>query len=228
MSTEMEHTNEQNLYTERYLLGGLTADEKAAFEEHFFNCTACGADVVAAARMFAAGRRVVRAEARAPAPNVIRPDPPAWRRWFPATAAASLLSAFLGWFGAVQQMAPRAVTAAKPPAIELAASEIEIDTSDERGPGDTTPPLSTSDGPGVVNVNIPPHDDAESYFLTVRNGAGQTAFSRAISRPQAENYLKLVVPRDLPRGNYHIVIEGVRKGGIRFPITEEPFTVGER
>lgn len=222
MSTEMEHTNEQNLYTERYLLGGLSTEEQQAFEEHFFDCQICGEDVFAASRMLAVRGRVGKAEAEQPS-NVI----PMWQRWVPQAAAASIISASLGWFGAVQYLGPRAAAVQEPPALELISSQFELRTSEERGPEERSPQAVDSEKT-IIDFLIPGREDAESYVVTLRNPAGKSIFSTPVERSKSAEYQHLVVRRALPRGNYLIVIEGVRKGGKRFPITDIPFEVGER
>jgi hypothetical protein len=226
MSTEMEHSNEQNLYTERYLQGELSAEEQDAFEEHFFNCQTCGDDVFTAARMMAVRRDVAEAERKAAA-NVLRPDVPRWRHPFLQTVAASIVSAFLGAYGAVQYLAPRA-SQVPLPAIELVTAQGEIAMGEERGPEAAAKTIDPSKGPASVSVLIPSRDDAESYVISVRDSAGKDVFSAPVSRTNAQNYQELVVRRELPRGNYRVVIEGVRKGGIRFSIDESPLVVGER
>ena len=44
---------------ERYFLGELSPEERDAFEEHYFTCTECAAEVCAGARFRANARRVL-------------------------------------------------------------------------------------------------------------------------------------------------------------------------
>src|ERR1700679_54074 len=78
--------------TERYLLGELSPEVRAEFEEHYFDCPDCGLDVRAAA-LFVEQSKVVLAEEPEPAaarPPVTGPAPakPGWFAWFsPALGA---------------------------------------------------------------------------------------------------------------------------------------------
>jgi len=47
---------------ERYLLGELPADQREAFEEHFFECPECGEDLITAAIFVANARAVLKEE----------------------------------------------------------------------------------------------------------------------------------------------------------------------
>lgn len=216
----MEHTNEENLYSERYLLGELSAEEQEAFEEHFFNCQTCGEDVFTVARMLAVRERIAKS-------NLIAPPRSTWRRWVPQAAAASILSASLGWWAAVQYVGSRAAAVQPPPAMQLTSNVVEVHTSEERGRADTSPKAVEISDVTIIPFTIPARDDAERYVVTVYDPAGTSILSKSVDRPEAAKYQNLVVYRALPRGNYRIVIEGVRKGGIRFLITDAHFVVGE-
>ena len=43
---------------ERYLLGEMTEDQRAIFEEHYFDCPVCAVDVTDGTRMMMAGQLV--------------------------------------------------------------------------------------------------------------------------------------------------------------------------
>ncbi len=54
------HTAAESQSVERYLLGQMSAEERDAFEEHYFTCAECAEDVRAAAQFRANARTVLR------------------------------------------------------------------------------------------------------------------------------------------------------------------------
>ncbi len=103
----MEHTQAVHIgATERYLLGELVEDECAAFEEHYFSCPECAADVRAAAALAQRARELLRDEESRSWAAPARPfagraatRPRGLAGWFfplPLGAAAALLLAVLG------------------------------------------------------------------------------------------------------------------------------------
>src|SRR5580693_3233799 len=98
----MEHEQSvQNLAVEGYLLGQMTAEEREAFENHYFDCAVCAEDLRAASRFMREARAVFAAESRTPAPMQSVPDRRAWswtgwlRPQF-ALAAIAVLGIFSG------------------------------------------------------------------------------------------------------------------------------------
>jgi hypothetical protein len=83
--TNMDHNEAVRLQAaEKYLLGELPKEQHAAFEEHYFDCSACAEEMKATAAFMKSSRQVVREEA----PQTIDE-----KRLAPATQASG------GWFG---------------------------------------------------------------------------------------------------------------------------------
>jgi hypothetical protein len=207
----MEHTDARNTNaTERYLLEEMPAVERDAFEEHFFDCSECSADVRDGARMMAAGRQVAAEGA-----TVHRID--GWRGWLPKAVAVSALFATLGYYGGAMR-----------PALPMVAEvqTYQIATEAERSSGAATLVIPAGEL-AAIDFDIPPADDATSYVVRVEDAAGKTMFETIKSLEEAANPISLSL-RALPRGSYRVVIEGVRKGGNRFPVSNSVFQVGER
>src|SRR5688572_10799645 len=91
-----------------YLLGDLSAAERDAFEEHYFDCRVCGETIRAGAAMFAAGREVA-----ANAPEVRRFRP---LKWAASGAAAAALAMVVGYQSVI---IPRVQSLAAPPVMEV-------------------------------------------------------------------------------------------------------------
>jgi hypothetical protein len=213
----MDHNNAKKTQaTERYLLDEMAADERDAFEEHFFDCSECAQDVKDGASMMASARAVIRDDS-----NVVAfPPKRGWKGWLPQAAAAAVISGLVAGYGAMQFSAPRAATGVM--------DSYELDLGENRGPADPVPQNRYPAGqPFILNFYITPHDDAASYSVRVRGRDGRIDLTEPVSRERAEKPVSLVLPA-LPRGSYDAVIEGVRKDGNRFPITTTSFTtVGE-
>lgn len=213
----MEHHEAHDTQaTERYLLGEMNDAERDLFEAHFFDCPECAADVRAGMTLMAAGRDVTQQDAKV---RRFEPNPkPGWRAWFPQAAAAAVIFAILGWLGGTRMNAPAAG------GVQLVQRAIDLETGLERGP--EAPPPAKLRANEVVRASffVPPHDDAASYLVSVRNHAGRELSSNPVTRQQAAEPVELVL-RALPRGSYLVVIEGVRKDGNRFSIAEIPFDV---
>ncbi|HYI11851.1 MAG TPA: hypothetical protein VEK57_22535 [Thermoanaerobaculia bacterium] len=204
-----------NHSVERYLLGEMLEDEQGIFEEHYFDCRICAADVTDGTRMMMAGR-VVAAEDVQPS-NVI-PMRGSRFRWFPSAAAASLIFGLLGG-GAGYRLAQ--VRHEHP--TEL-VRVVRIDTGVFRAgtPGDV-PTVRAGD---ELRFDVEPDDNALQYAARITCG-GKLQSRHGISREMAADAISLRLG-ELPAGRCELVIEGVREDGNRFAITSSPFNVGER
>jgi hypothetical protein len=205
----MEHTDaiESNA-AERYLLGEMSDDEQASFEQHYFDCRVCAADVTDGTRVMMAGRVVAAEEARTS--NVV-PMPVRRFQWLPAAAAASLIFGLLGT-GIGYRAASRQPTAL------VRVVPIETGVSRAATP-DEIPTVRAGD---LLRFDIEPHDEAVRYFAVVACG-GKNQSTDEISREVAAEAVSLQLGQ-LPAGRCELVIEGVRKDGNRFEITRSPFT----
>jgi hypothetical protein len=198
----------------RYLLREMSEDEQGIFEEHYFDCPVCAADVTAGTRMMIAGKGVA---AEDPQTWNVVPVRVHWFQWFPAAAAASLvlplLGGGIGYRLAMQQHAP----------TELVRVVI-LDTGISRAgtPAEIPTVLPGDD----LRFDVVPSDDAVRYAAVVSCG-GTTQSTQGISREMAADAVTLRLG-ELPAGRCELVIQGVRKDGKRFWITSSPFKVGER
>lgn len=199
---------------ERYLIGEMTDDEREIFEEHYFDCPVCAADVTDGTRMMVAGR-VVAAE-----------DPRTWNvvsmpkrfQWLPAAAAASLAFTLLGgqagYLIAMRQQ--------HNPTELVRVARLETGVSRAGTPAEI-PVVRPGD---ELRFDVEPSDGAVSYAAVVTCG-GKTESTHGISREMAADAVSLRLG-ELPAGRCELVIQGVRKDGKRFRITSSPFKVGER
>ena len=134
----MEHLEAVKLNAaEKYLLGELPAEERDAFEEHYFVCAECATDVKAGAAFIDNAREAMR---RAPVNEVVAAPTPAggwgWLGWFRpgyAMAAVALLVAVIGYQNLVTIPKMRNETD-----VAQALPTFSLVTSGTRGEGDAT------------------------------------------------------------------------------------------
>lgn len=217
----MEHADAiATTAAERYLMNELSDVDRDAFEEHFFECAACATDIREGSRLMIAGRMVARQEqgAETPRGNVVQmPDRRRWTAWLPQAAAATLLIGILAYQNAVTIPSLRRGSIAIP-------TQHQFSPSDTRAAGETQPVTTLRAGePSVLWVEVPPREVA-SYSLEVRDSAGKTLASRAVSRDDSIEPIPLLID-SLPTGNYSVVIEGVDEQSTRSEITQHAFRV---
>jgi hypothetical protein len=188
---------------ERYTLDEMTsAEERNAFEEHYFECEACWA-AVKRATDFADHARVAL---RKPIPA------PKWRYRWPATAAAAAIVVAVG-LGPVRTFVASQSQEGLYETVYITA-DIAREASKNDLPADTTVAISV-DGFAV--------EDAASYRMVLRGP--DVVRTREVSPKQAT---RLVTWRlsPLPPGHYELVIESVDRGGKRVEICKQPINVG--
>lgn len=212
----MEHEDAiKTSATERYLLGQMVEDERAIFEEHYFDCRVCAADITEGTRLMVVGREVVQEPVQTS--NVVQ-----FRRrfeWAPAAAAASLIFGLLG-----TGIGYRVAQEQYRPATVLVQPPIRIATGVSRaGTVETVPDVHTGD---ELQFDVVPRDDAASYDAVILCG-GEFQSRTSISREMAEDAITLRIG-ELPAGRCELVIESVRKDGNRSEVTKSPFEVGGR
>jgi hypothetical protein len=214
----MEHEDAiRTSAVERYLLDQMVEDEQAIFEEHYFDCRVCAADITDGARLLAVGRVVVEQDAHAT--NVI-PIRHNWFEWMPTAAAASLVFGLLGT-GIGYQTAR--MQHQRPSETEL-VRPVLIDTSVLRA--GSSPEVPTVRAGDELKFDVRPHEDAVSYAAVITCG-GKIQSRLGISREMAADAIPLRLG-ELPADRCELVIEGVRKDGKRFEITRNPLQVVER
>lgn len=135
----MEHTHAVTIgATERYLLGELDEQECAAFEEHYFSCAECAADVRAAAAVADGAALLLRDEAAPSAaerrPGRVLRGPVSWFWPMPMGAAAALLLACVGlaWQGLALRDAPESTYSVMLGSMRAAEDLVEIPSGIQR------------------------------------------------------------------------------------------------
>jgi anti-sigma factor RsiW len=197
---------------ERYLLGELAEDARANFEDHFFDCAICAADLKSGA-MFVEALRTEPLPTTSPKRGihvVAKRAPSAWLRpWLvPALAASLLVIAYQNVV--VLPGMRRATTTAQSPALMSNVVLANIDSRGSNIPRLTAP----AHGAFVVSVDIPTKADDTSYICSLYNASGERLWQMPVPAQQAENTVFLRVPTDKAvSGQNELRVLGVPSSG---------------
>jgi hypothetical protein len=178
---------------ERYLLGELAQDVRARFEEHFFDCAICAADLKTGA-LFVDALRADRQPAGSSTPDlriVPKRTAPWLRPWLaPALAASLLVVAYQNIL--VLPAMRRAANVAQTPAV---MNNVVLANIDARG-GDIPKVVAPALGSFLLSVDIPSKGDYASYICLLYNASGERLWQMPITVQQVENTVSLRVPTD--------------------------------
>jgi hypothetical protein len=206
----MEHTQAMtDEVAERYLLGELTEPEAEAFEEHFFECHLCAADVRDGSLMMKAGRKVVI------------DDKNYWKKVWLGVAAAALLVIGIG----LDVIRPPAPDDVKHPPV---SRDFQLYLGDARRGGVADEKVIPAGyDRALLNVDVASPIPYPRYVLTVHDARGQQiGKSETVTAAKTEEPVPLtLLLRDLPAGSYGVVIEGVREDGKRSKVTTLSFEI---
>ncbi len=212
----MEHTEAVNIgATERYLLGELADDECQAFEEHYFSCAECAADVRAAAALAEDAAVLLRDEPRATtlAPRALAAPGPARRRplalfWpMPLGAAAAFVLAFTGlaWQTLTTRDLRRELAEATAPQPASSAF-LSASRSEEQS-------VWVERGERWVNLTLtPPSVGGRLAFYRYRLTHGDTTLRTWVQKAAGPGEeLRVNLPlRDAQSGSYVLALDGLQ------------------
>lgn len=217
--------------TERYLLNELDPQVRDEFEEHYFDCPDCAADVHAGALFVEQSKialefeqskaslsaRPAKLPAQAPVP--VRPSA-AWFGWLRPVFVVPVLATLLVVIG-YQDRANRILQQAANSPQVLAEAVVNLGV---RG----TEPVSVPAHAGQafeLSLNVPPESRFSSYKLDLYNSQGKLEWSHTIPA-SGSGTLSLYVPGSDPGSDHRpgtLAVHGVTAGGEsedlgRFPI----------
>ncbi len=209
----MEHQEAIETHAaEGYLLGDLTAAEHEAFEEHFFDCDTCFADIRDGATVVAAAR----ADARAETPVPVR----GWQyKLVPTLAAAASIAVAFTTVGyqQVAVVAPLRAQLAEERKPRIAPLYL---LSESR----KAEQVVNVDGrsPFVLEFVIPPDIDSPPYTCKIVDARGKVRVAVPVTAEQASDSVDLHMPPALlAPGNHSLIVTGT--GGVS--VFEKSFTV---
>lgn len=186
---------------EGYLLGDLSTAERDAFEEHYFDCDTCFADVRDGATVVAGARAAARDVKRG------------YASFFPAFAAAASVAVAVLGTAVYQQLAVigplRAQVSKNGAAL---AKERQAHVLPVKAIGDARAELKVIENgraPFVLEFTIFSSNPSSQYNYKVADAHGKTWLGGPVSAEQTKQPVDLYVPGGvLPPGDYSLIVTG--------------------
>jgi hypothetical protein len=201
---------------EKYLLGELTAEQRDRFEEHFFGCLECAADIRSGAVLIDNARHVLKQEAETQ--KVLVPSQPnrGWFGWLEPTwglAAAVVLVGVLSYQNLVTIPALKH-RAEQPEAL----TSYSFVTAGSRA-GGATVIRAPQDRPFGVYIDIPASNSFPYYTVDIQTESGARPVQVRVSAEQAKDTVQILVPGGaLKSGKATLIIDG--HADLKSPATE--------
>lgn len=209
---------------EKYLLGELTIEQRDQFEEHFFGCAECAADVRSGAALVDNARHVLKHE---PAQTVLAPSRGnrGWFGWLqPAwgfAVALIALAAILSYQNLVT--IPSLKHAAEQPQALASFSLLSVGS---RGAGPTTISVPKN-RPFGLYIDVPARESFPYYTVEIRSESGTSRVRVQVSAEQAKDTVQILVPAGaLEFGNATLIIQGhADQNGPATEVARYPFSI---
>jgi len=193
---------------ERYILEEFPAEERAAFEEHFFDCPEC-AEEVRSATIFAANAAAVLRDERAKESGRLarRASQPRWRFWVLA-ASGALNVALLVSFGVDRFGSQRSGASMEPQFYSTVAV-----TSASRG-NQAAAAITKGAQFFGMRFDLMPGQHFESFEYQILDAKGAVRSAKSLPSPGGDvSELQLSVPvQELAPGEYVVVLHGGQAG----------------
>ncbi|HEY2322183.1 MAG TPA: zf-HC2 domain-containing protein [Thermoanaerobaculia bacterium] len=195
----MEHTEAiDTMAAERYLLEEMTPEDRDAFEEHFFGCGECAADVRDGAMVRAAVRTQKANRTRQPRRNV--------REWLTAAAIVGVIAGV----PAIQNIGLRGQLArARTPHV---VKSFQLTTAESRGAEARPVPVDAGGQPFTLYFEIPPQPKAQRYLVEARDASGRICAKDVVTAAAAGEGQYLSFPGGLSPGRYSLEVHAEPAG----------------
>ncbi|MGB2635840.1 MAG: zf-HC2 domain-containing protein [Candidatus Acidiferrum sp.] len=207
----MDHTEVVRLQAvEKYMLGELSPELRDQFEEHYFDCPTCAADVTALHTFMATSRTILKEEAVTQlAPRERQTERQGWFHWLrPAVAlpAMAALAAVIV-FQAVVTIPGLKQRAASQSVAQVYESSFRVQGA-TRGEGSSKVTVSPNQS-FALDFDFTPQQSFRSYKGMLIDPSGNTILTFGVPGSAANKELHLAVPGDkIHPGNYELVFIG--------------------
>lgn len=218
-----------SMAVERYVLNEMTATDRQAFEEHYFNCPECLEAITYASDFLEVGREYVQDDAKTqPAPVPI----PAWYKrifsssWWSSPVPAFAAAVFLALFGLSIYQGVELAQARKSvntPHVVAASVFLPLTARGSRGDSRAAELPTVTVNPNqafTLDLDLPQHDQYPAYegeIVSQSGSAGMTSFALPTENLNQGSRLEIAVPPTLPQGAYQLVIRGIKDGAKEKP-----------
>lgn len=206
----MDHNEAVRLQAvEKYVLGELPQNLRDEYEEHFFDCVECAADVKAAAAFVDISREVLRTEREKLAEKKVAPAQSGWLRWFRPAVAVPVFAVLLLIIGYESFVAI-------PNAKDQAASgnaQVLFNSYPLRGvntAGEEGRTLSIRSGEAfLLSFDFVPTQSFDSYICQLEDAQGNLVLRAKIAGGNANQEAHLPIPAGMLRpGKYVLAFYG--------------------
>lgn len=219
---------------EKYVLRELSDDLRDAYEEHFFDCTACAADLQSAMIFAEAARDVFEQEEPHPATAAKKHSESLWSRWLRPIVAVPVFAALLLLVGYQNLVTiPRAkhegaqaeptgmaqIGMARTGAVQTGVAQTGVAEAfassfrllgSTRGEAATTVVAVHAKDSFALDFDFTPTQTFASYSGALVDDAGRTVLQVALPGDLANKEVHVMVPGGLLHaGRYVLVINGV-------------------
>ena len=198
----------QSRAVEKYLLGEMLPPERDEFEEHFFDCPECAADLRATAAFIDTAKQELKDISRSMAqPQPVKRSPfiLSWKPAFAwgALAASLLVTAYQNIL--VFPHLTNEIAQLKAPEV---LPSLSLVSGNSRG-GETSSMTVTNAKPFLLLVDIPTQDRFMSYTCSLYSPSGSLAWQVQISAQEAKDTVSIRVPEvEKAPGRYTLIVRG--------------------
>ena len=207
----MDHLEAKRLHAaEKYVLGELSADQRDAYEEHYFDCAECAEDVKATLTFVTAGREVFREEPAPVAPKELAPRS-RWTSWFRpmiAIPAMAVLLLAIGYYSRTSKPQIGVITA--PGQTILSSPSFGLRGGDRLENEKTVVQVHGNDSVQLHFDFVPSQvQNFSSYTGELRDSASRVLLQFDIPPDRVNKEVNLIVPSGLLRpGDYTLTVFG--------------------
>jgi Putative zinc-finger len=176
---------------EKYLLGEMSPVERDAFEEHFFDCPECAADLRATASFLDTAKR---------SRFVLQWPVLAWA----ALAASLLVTAYQNIV--VYPHLTREIAQLSAPEV---LPSLSLVNGNSRGGGEASAVTVSKAKPFLLLVDVPTQDRFMGYTCSLYSPSGSLAWQVEVSAQEAKDTVSIRVPGvEKVSGTYTLVVRG--------------------
>ena len=207
----MDHLEAKRLHAaEKYVLGELSADQRDAYEEHYFDCAECAEDVKATLTFVTAGREVFREEPAPVAPPELAPRF-RWTSWFRpmiAIPAMAVLLLAIGYYSRTSKPQIGVITA--PGQTILSSPSFGLRGGDRLENEKTVVQVHGNDSLQLHFDFVPSQvQNFSSYTGELRDSASRVLLQFDIPLDRVNKEVNLIVPSGLLHpGDYTLTVFG--------------------
>lgn len=203
----MDHADVvQQQIAEKYALGELSPELREQFEEHYFDCAECAADLEALASLMAAGKAVAGGSPPKTSRTENTAEKRGWFAWLRPVIAVPAIAALAGVL-VLQNSGLIPIfkgPSARQPTVRVYESTYRLQGV-TRGAGGSKILVNPHES-FALDFDFTPTASAPSYRGSLLDAAGTAVFRFTVNRVEANKELHLLVPADtVPAGDYDLV-----------------------